>query len=182
MFKYELTKNDYVLYYLYVSSQDKTNRKKLFINVTVFAIVIFFITYPFDESKNEYSQIVSYIIPLLIIVFYTYSTYKSFKKQIEINAVKFNKDLKDMKIELEFGKSAIKVLKETDNYRSETNIGYKTINEVIETKKHIFIIHPYGVIIIPKRIDQIDIIKNKILEFIKEHNIPYTVDLKWKWK
>ena len=178
MFNYKITKNDYVLYFLYLNSENKPNRKKLLISVIAFAIIMFSLSYPFDE----YSDIVLFVIPLLLIINYSYSSYKSFKKQIAIQVIEINKDIKDMKIEIGFVKSAIKVLKETDDYRSETSIGYKTINEVIETKKHIFIIHPYGVIIIPKRIDQIDIIKNKILEFIKEHNIPYTVDLKWKWK
>lgn len=179
-FEYNLSKEDYLNYFLYNANHSKTvinNRKKTFLFLIFFVIAMLIIVNinHFDILQN-----------ILLIIFYTILLY-GFQYYVKIRYIKHYKKYIDEKLSARTGKNFFvefqneKLIGKEGN--SESSLSYKDFNEIVEIDNYIFVkIFSTETLIFPKNINVFEKIKSNLLVISKNYNIPYKEELNWKFK
>lgn len=183
MYSYKLTKIDYSFHYLFQVSQDTTKTKRFWKKVVFLGIVLFIISFHPFQGNNDYSFTGTIIINGIILSIFAITERNSYRKEAEKVAIDSYKNVKDIYTELSFNESAIIIKQRNEDFTNESNISLNALTQVIETKKHIFIkFKTSETLIIPKRIENIEILKNQLRTITEKLKIQFQEQLNWRWK
>ena len=175
--KFTLKENDIFQMLLY-SFKENNSLKKIIIKnlITWFVIYLIIISILFFNNQKLVSVIILFvaIMTLIILPFSIKDIYfKRLRKQTKLYVDKFDKVLT-----LETVNNSIKIL----GNEFESKISITTIEKIVETKLHFFIVFKPEVFVIPKsEIEDLKFVKNELFELNKKQNVVFENRLNWKW-
>lgn len=176
---YTLQEEDYIVFNLYHTSKNLQIKKQRIRSWVVIAVCFVVITYFAHQNMNiELLNIVPIFVIFLIL--YPFALRSSQRKSIT-RAVEANYgDAYSKEAFVIIGNNYI----ETSDKRGLTRANIPYINGLVEIGDYFFIkLTGLNYIIIPKRhYEDVDFIRKKMMDISNQHNLPFDIELDWKWK
>ncbi len=184
MYEFSVNKKDYINYYLFQNTAANKAYKRNLILSTLF---IGFVTLGLsflngDTTQKNYIPAAIVLDLLLMIIAYFFLRYFD-KKRLLNFALKSYEGLKEQDIQINFTPASINLTVKDSSSFSKSEIKYGEIIQIAETKNYLFICFKSPkVIIIPKKIKEIEVIKNELLEKTTPHDLKFVTKQNWVWK
>lgn len=176
---YTLLKEDYVVFNLFHTSKNpqvKKQRIRSWFTIAIcFGVILFFCH---EKINADIYLIAAFFVIILII--YPFILTASYKRNID-RAVNANYgDAYTEQVSITIGSSYIE---STDN-KSLTRINTPHIKGFVEIGNYFFIkLTSLNYIIIPKRHYQdVDFIRKELFDLSNRYNLPFDIELDWKWR
>lgn len=177
---FRLSVKDYLNYLLFDASKDKKVIKTRFRNRIIF-IALFLSVFIYINLKSFDIIFSLFFIPFVITMFLVREIIvrNDYVKRFENYIRNQQNEHTNTSSEITFTKSFLLI----EESNSESKVSYKDFNEIIEINDYIFIkILGRSVLIINKKLDNLKILTEHLKNISLEDNIPYQLDLNWKWK
>lgn len=179
LFRYSLSKEDYLEYFLYSSSTNKKTKAKRRRNWIILTTSFCCLTFAVFFADSEALKVPVTVFTLATIFLYPLYEKRQFKKHytqyIENNYANRINTMSDLLI-------ADAQIIMTDK-TGETKLNKNELTEVIETGKYFYIgISTGGHILLPKyKIENLAIFEKAITLLSSQYQLPFTKDLTWRW-
>jgi hypothetical protein len=177
---YSLDQEDYLQHQLYVCNTTPSIIKKRKANWFWLTFLFFAFAVIFFLLENQHLALFSFFMGLLVILFYPmFERKKYFNYYNKYIKAHYPKKASDIAY-IEFQSTYLLA----NNPHSELKIDYTAIEKIVEIKEYIFIrLNFTSSLIIPKnKIENLEEIKNYIIELSRKLNKEYSEELHWNWR
>ena len=175
--QYTLEENDFLQLNLYFFKTDGKLKRVIYRSFIAYLLIIFILCVFFIWENEYLPAIILIVISGILSVFHTRRMkniyLKMFKKNIKNYETRFNKE-----VQLKVSDTFIEI----KSVSGEFNFNLSEIDSISETNEYFIIKLKIEAIIIPKkRLHDLNLLKESLVQLSKKLNIEFITNLNWKW-
>jgi hypothetical protein len=177
---YQLEKDDFLQYQLFVVSKNKRIKTKRLKNWLYLSASFFFLSVMIFLNENNQLGYIVLICAIATCCFYPFYERKQYKKHYEAHIDDYYKSRFGQTSTIEFLEDAIRA----DGVTGQSSINHAAIESIIETGNYFYLQITSGShFIIPKsKLGNTSNIKHQLKDLAVTLKIDFIEDLNWKWK